>query len=315
MDVSIIIVNYNTKHLCCECIKSVIEKTNDLKYEIIVVDNNSQDNSVEYLVATFSDKIKVIVTDKNLGFGRANNLGFEYAKGKYVFLLNSDTLLINNAIKILFDFIEADDKIGVVGGNLYNTKGRGMHSYMREMPTLKNDKVPSIFVRVFRRLFFDKNNREFNATGLPMAVGYITGADMMVRRSAVEKSGLFDSEFFMYSEEVELTHRIRMQGYKVYSVPDAKIIHLEGASSGAKDKLNEFKEIARLNGKCLYYEKVYGKQSVLQCLKSSKKQNIRLIFHDMLLLQFKRLKIDRFRYSLTKKYFSQVKAGQEPYRG
>ena len=315
MDVSVIIVNYNTKKLCRDCIDSVIEKTEGLKYEIIVVDNNSSDNSAEYLKDVYSDKVKIITSDVNLGFGRANNLGFRYAVGKYVFLLNSDTVLINNAIKILFDFIDSNEDVGVVGGNLYNLNGKGMHSYMREMPSLKNDRVPNIFTRLWRRLRFDKNGREFNADGVIKPVGYITGADMMIRMSALNSAGWFDEEFFMYSEEVELTHRIRKLGYKVYSVPQAKIIHLEGASSGAKNTLNKFKEVNRLNGKCLYYEKVYGKEAVLPCLKITKFQNLRLILHDIILMRSKRLQSDLYKYKLAKDYYRQVKEGKEPYRG
>lgn len=315
MDVSVIIVNYRTKELCKDCINSVFEKTQGVDYEIILVDNHSNDGSAEYLRNEFGERIKIIESDANLGFGRANNAGFQVAVGKYLFLLNSDTLLINNAIKILYDFIDNNDQVGIVGGNLYSRDGGPMHSYVREFPSLKNDYVPNIFTRIWRKLNYSKNNREFNCCAQPMEVGYITGADMMIRREALEKAGPFDREFFMYSEEVELTHRIMSCGYKVFSVPEAKIIHLEGASSGAKTKLNEFKEINWLNGKCLFYEKVYGKPSVRKYLKGYVFQCFRVIVHDILMLQFKRLERDIYKRKLAKDYYRQVKEGKEPYRG
>ena len=120
MNVSIIIVNYNTSNLLKDCLCSIIEKTQFIEYEIIVVDNNSGDDSVAMVEQQFTN-VKLIKNNINLGFGKANNIGYTYAKGKYLFLLNTDTLLINNAIKILFDFMEdpKHSSVGSCGGNLY----------------------------------------------------------------------------------------------------------------------------------------------------------------------------------------------------
>ena len=104
MQVSVIIVNYNTKELTKQAIQSVFDRTEGVEYEIIVVDNDSKDGSVEELKKIFQNKITIIESKENLGFGRANNLGIKQSKGKYVFLLNSDTELINNAIKIFYDY-------------------------------------------------------------------------------------------------------------------------------------------------------------------------------------------------------------------
>lgn len=116
MDVSIIIVNYKTPELVVECIRSIREKTTGISYEIIIVDNDSKDNSLEIFSTELEEDIKVVVANENLGFGKANNLGAQHATGKYLFLLNSDTLLINNAIQILYQYIEKNNHIGVVGG-------------------------------------------------------------------------------------------------------------------------------------------------------------------------------------------------------
>ena len=129
MDVSVIMVNYNTLELTKNTINSVMEKTKDLNYEIILIDNASTDGSVEFFEKEYKDKIIFIKNNENLGFGKANNKGIEIAKGKYVFLLNSDTLLINNAIKILFDFMEKNKNCGVCGGNLFDIDLKPTHSF------------------------------------------------------------------------------------------------------------------------------------------------------------------------------------------
>ncbi len=236
MDVSVIIVNYNTLELTKNTINSVIEKIKDLKYEIILIDNASTDSSIEFFEKEYKNKIIFIKNDENLGFGRANNKGIEIAKGKYVFLLNSDTLLINNAIKILFDFMEKNENCGVCGGNLFDVNLKPTHSFLKKLPCLSSeiDFQLNFFGKFFRKISNRRN--DFNYSKNEKKVGYITGADMMIRKKVLLEIGMFDKEFFMYSEEAELTYRIKQKGYEVISVPQAKIIHLEGKSSIFKEK-------------------------------------------------------------------------------
>ena len=125
MDVSIIIVNYNTKQLLADCLNSIYEQTKDINFEVIVSDNGSKDGSIEMLKADFPQVI-LIENNANLGFGAANNRGLAIAKGKYIFYLNSDTILLNNAVKYFFDYFEENgdkENIGALGGNLLNTQG------------------------------------------------------------------------------------------------------------------------------------------------------------------------------------------------
>ena len=235
MDVSIIIVNYNTLELTKNTISSVIGKTKDLNYEIILIDNASTDGSVEFFEKEYKDKIIFIKNNKNLGFGRANNKGIEIAKGKYIFLLNSDTLLINNAIKILFDYMEDNHNSGVCGGNLFDLELKPTHSFVEELPSLKTE--INILKRAISKLTGgNKKRKDFNHSNIEKEVGYITGADMMIRKSILDRVGLFDKDFFMYFEETELTYRIKKLGYKIMSIPTAKIIHLEGKSTIFKEK-------------------------------------------------------------------------------
>lgn len=244
-EISIIFVNYNTSSVLCDSIDSVFAKTQNLTFEIIVVDNNSNEDITQILSQKYGTKVQCECLNENIGFGRANNHGIKLATGKYIFLLNPDTILINNAIKILSDYLDMNPNAGVVGGNLY---------YSNMMPAASYEiKLPSI-----RTLLLGNwsKNRCFNATDTPIEVGYITGADMMIRSSVLTKTGFFDSDFFMYAEEVELTYRIHKAGYKSFSVPQAKIIHLEGTSFEFSNKRMGM----QFHGRKLYFAKCYGRK-------------------------------------------------------
>lgn len=236
MDVSVIIVNYNTRQMTSECIDSLFEKTFGIDFEIILVDNGSTDGSKEYFEK--DKKIKYIYSNENLGFGRANNLGFKYSSGKYIFLLNSDTLLINNAIKILKDFLETNSHASIVGGQLYNIEYIPVHSYSMLFPSVKWEL--DIFLNgSITTWLLKKNQKTLKERGY-MQVAYITGADMMIRRSDIDMFGFFNPQFFMYFEETELTMRFSKNGRYAYFYPEAKIIHLENASfkiKAAREKM------------------------------------------------------------------------------
>lgn len=252
MQVSIIIVNYNTRNLLENCINSIKTYTIELNYEIIVVDNASSDGSEEMVKKNFPE-IKFVQSGANIGFGRANNLGISLAEGNNLFFLNSDTLLINNAVKILSDFVDKNTNIGVCGGNLFDINLKPANSFNRIMPGiwLELDGILSSFPS---KLIFGKN-RSFNFTENVIDVAYIIGADMMINKKVLSNIGLFDDNFFLYFEETELTNRIKKAGYKICNVPFAKIIHLEGASLDNNYAKIEFYNSSRK----LYYSKIYNK--------------------------------------------------------
>lgn len=227
MDVSIIIVNYNTLSLTKSCIDSIFEKTEGIKFEVLLVDNNSTDGSLEFFSA--DSRIKYIYNDTNLGFGRANNLGLSYANGRNVLFLNSDTLLINNAIKILSDYLDNNIEVGGCGGNLYYEDLTPNMSFVRHYPSLIWE-VNALFHGIPARLLM-YDNTMFNYSSVPCAVAYIWGADLMIRKELLDRYGAFDEDFFMYFEETELCYRLTKIGYKIMSVPQAQIIHLNGKST------------------------------------------------------------------------------------
>ena len=242
MDVSIVIVNYNTSALLKDSLLSTFEKTTGLLYEIIVVDNASSDDSVVMLRRDFP-QIRLIESKENLGFGRANNVGAQVATGNYLFLLNTDTLLINNAIKILFDFMEEHQDVGACGGNLYKADMKPNFSYSLYFPTLF-----SIFC--YRsRLSFLLNNEYFNDTGKAKDVAIIIGAGLFLRKKVFDALKGFDPSFFMYVEDGDLCYRISKINFRVVSNPGAKIIHLQGASSSTV-----FKYTMEVAGYSIYFK-------------------------------------------------------------
>lgn len=253
MDISIIIVNYNTLPLVIDVIRSIKKNLLDIKYEILLIDNDSKDGTREYFSTNNIEKLKFIPSCENLGFGRANNLGIKKAKGKYIFLLNSDTLLIDNSVSIMFRYMEENEDIGVCGANLYNKKMEPVHSYGRKIPGLFYD-FNEIIKKIYTKIV-DKR-LDFNYSNKIKEVGYITGADMFIRKEVLDLVGGFDEDFFMYFEETELSSRIKKMGYKIVNIPAAKIIHFEGASFEFKE--NRFRMSNESKHK--FFKKVYGEK-------------------------------------------------------
>lgn len=274
MDVSIVMINYNTFELTKNAINSIFENTKDINYEIILIDNASPDNSGEKLNNLFEDKIIFIQSGDNLGTSKAFNIGAKKSKGKYVLWLNTDILFKDNFIKVLFDFMESNSNCGICGGNLLDFEGKPTHSFKKYLPNAKTIKKEKSLLYIKR---FNKNNikksLEYNFTNSPMEVGYITGADMMIRASLFNEIGYFNEEIFMYAEETEFTYRVKQKGYRIYSVPNAKMLHLEGASLGKSFNINRFK--FSNNGICIYLKSCYGDKEVIKylnvCLKKYQK--------------------------------------------
>lgn len=261
MDVSVIMINYNTFDLTKNALESIFMHTEGLLYEIILVDNASPDGSGDKLRDLFGNKIIYLQSGGNLGTSKAFNLGLTRISGKYVLWLNTDILIKENFIKKLFDYMESDPNCGICGGNIYDFKGKPAHSFRKIFPCLKEErKDKSVFLAVLRKIFCRPYYNQFNYTGLPMQVGYVTGADMMIRSELFQKVGGFDEDIFMYSEETEFTWRVvHDAGMTVVSVPNAYLLHLEGASFvGKKDGFSQFRFTNGLHGSCVMYTKCYG---------------------------------------------------------
>lgn len=256
MDVSVIFVNYNTVSLLKDAIDSVFEKTRNIQFEIIVIDNNSSDNSSEILKEIYGDKIVFFQLQDNIGFGRANNEAIKIAKGRNVFLLNPDTILLNNATKILSDYLDNHLDVGACGGNLFDENKNPTISFSRMLPSF-SDELNQLFFNFPYKILFGKN-WEFNYTGRELDVACIIGADMMLQKKVFELVGGFDADFFMYHEELELAYRIKKAKYRIVSLPSAEIIHLEGKSiSCSFDRKKKM-----LNARNLYLSKTHNKLQI-----------------------------------------------------
>lgn len=241
MDVSIIIVNYNTKALLKDCINSILQHTFGIDYEVIVIDNASVDDTQKMIEEDF-DWVKLIANEKNLGFGTANNQGAEIAKGEYLFFLNSDCVLLNNAVKIFYDFMEKqnhDGSIGAVGGVLLD-KNLKMNSSFQKFPKIYDmlyDSFGSYFVGILKPSEKKSNRMNYATVKEPyLEVGFVVGADIFIPTGLFKQFNGFDETFFLYFEETDLQKRMANEGYKRVVINGPEIIHLIGSSTDSSKK-------------------------------------------------------------------------------
>ena len=237
LDVSVILVNYNTTDLLIQAVRSVFDKSKGFSYEVIVVDNNSKEKPEEKLRECFGDKVVYIQLPENIGFGRANNEGIKMAKGRNVFLLNTDAYLVNNAIYILSDYLDQHPKAGSCGGTLLTADLKPTYSYHRVPYGIWSYEL-SVLTLGLSRYFVTRPF--YNTSQKPIKVGNVSGANMMLRHNVLDEVGMFDPDFFMYCEESELSWRIRKAGYSNVNVPQAQIVHLEGRSSFIQERRKFF---------------------------------------------------------------------------
>ena len=248
--VSIILVNYNSTQYLIDAVKSIHKQCSDVDYEIIVVDNASPDNGAALLRKTFGDKITLVENTENVGFGGANNVGYKASQGEYVFFLNPDTLLLNNAVSIFLDFMKMhkEEKIGGIGTILSDAQGQPINSYGHFITC---DSVIKSYSKQKH-----KEKPTFNEQAFP--VDFITGADLFTTRSVLEEVGMFDTRFFMYCEEVDLQKRMADAGYKRIIIPKARILHHDGGSYAKIRNRSARRRLQYGRSQIIYIKKHYG---------------------------------------------------------
>ncbi|MBN1950609.1 MAG: glycosyltransferase [Bacteroidales bacterium] len=232
MDLSVIIVNYNVKHFLEQCLHSVYKSSDNLSVEIIVVDNNSVDGSCQMVHEKFPDVIQ-IENKKNLGFSTANNQGIKIAKGNYVLLLNPDTIVQEDTLFRCFEFMENNPLAGSLGVKMIDGKGNFLPESKRSLPT------PAVsFFKIFGLSALFPKSKIFGRYHLGYldkeqvhSVEVLPGAFMFIRKKVLEEIGLLDETFFMYGEDIDLSYRIILGGYKNYYFPRTAIIHYKGEST------------------------------------------------------------------------------------
>jgi hypothetical protein len=224
MNLSIIIVNYNTRNLLQDCLKSIYTLySKPYTLEVIVVDNSSTDGSLQSINSLKWPNLRVIANKKNEGFARAVNQGLKQAGGKYLLLLNSDIFVKKNALDKLIAFAKNQPQVGVIGGRLLNPDG-SLQGSCFYLPT---------FLRIIREFWFNGPstlNKYVPLGDKPVEVEAVSGAVFLIPKKVLSKVGFFNERYFMYFEDLDYCRRVRQAGFKVYYLPGAEFIHEHGAS-------------------------------------------------------------------------------------
>ncbi|MDH4070400.1 MAG: glycosyltransferase [Ignavibacteria bacterium] len=266
MQLSIIIVNYNVRQFLENALASVRKGTDGIETEVFVVDNASDDGSVEMVKAKFPE-VQLIASDKNLGFARANNLALTKARGRFLLLLNPDTILQEDTLRVMIRFMEKNPDAGLAGCKILNPDGSFQLSCRRSFPT------PWVsFTKVFglSGLFpgsrlFGRYNLTYLNPDATYPVDAVSGSFMFLTREAYEKVGGLDESFFMYGEDLDYCYRIRSSGFRVYYVHETQIIHFKGESTqrSSIDEIEVFYEAMRV-----FVRKHYGHSFLLSAFLS-----------------------------------------------
>ena len=250
MDLSILIVNWNTRDYLLNCIRSIM-RTEGSSWEVIVVDNGSHDGSGAEVKRLFPT-VRLIENDSNVGFAKAANQGLQKVSGKYALLLNPDTQVKNEVIKQLVSFMEAHLDTGVAGAQLLNTDGSKQNS-IANFPTLATELLNKSLLKWLFPKKFPGKGRDYSE---PIEVDSVIGACMMVRRHAVEQVGLLDENYFLFFEETDWCYRMKKLGWRIYHVPYAKVFHFQGKSAEQDKKRSK---VEYFRSRYYFFKKNRGK--------------------------------------------------------
>ncbi len=233
MTLSIIILNYKSKNLTRECVRSVLDSKLPDEYEIIVVDNGSNDGVKNMLDEQFGGKIKFIGLEKNVGMGAGNNAGIKTSVGKYVMILNPDGIVLENSILELIEFAEKNPKAGIIAPKIINPDGTHQVSV---------HKFPNFLMPFYRRTFLGKTNRgkeylekyvvDTIPQDRPSLVDWVFGPAFLARRDLIDAIGGYDERFFLFFEDTDLCRRVHEYGLGVWYVPSSNVIHFPHRLSG-----------------------------------------------------------------------------------
>lgn len=260
MKLSVIIVSYKVKFYLEQCLLAVKKATADIESEIYVVDNHSNDGSVEFIAERFPD-INLISSNHNNGFSRANNIAIRQCSGEYVLLLNPDTIVGERSIKEVLKFMDAHPKAGGVGVKMLNADGSCAKESRRGVPT-----VATSFYKMTGLCACYPHSQRFAHYYMghlpwdkPAQIEIISGAFCMLRHSALDKIGLLDEDFFMYGEDVDLSYRLLKGGYENWYVP-VEILHYKGESAHK----SSFRYVhVFYNAMLIFFRKHYGNKAAI----------------------------------------------------
>lgn len=251
MDLSIIILNYNQEKLSQICLENCQKQISGLDYEIILVDNNSEEKNKKYLISLKEKypQVKFIFNKENLGYAKANNEAIKKAQGEYILILNPDVIILNKAVSKMFEFLKKNEKVGVVGPQLLDPDHSIQYSCYR---------FPKIYTPIARRTFLSKYNffkkelqrylmLDFNHQEIK-EVDWLIGACLMFKKEVFNQINGFDKRYFLYFEDVDFCRKLKKHGYQVIYFPESKVIHFHrrlSADSSCFPSL--FKKITRIH--------------------------------------------------------------------
>lgn len=256
MDLSVVIVNYGTFELTKNTVNSILDYSYPFTVEVIVVDNNSTDDSFSKLKEYFNDKVKFIASNENNGFAAGNNIALRQVNSKYILLLNSDTIVWQNTLENIYKFMEDNPNVGACGCQVLLEDNSLDKACKRSFPNVKNS-----FFRLFH-IPTKSSDDNYNLDNLDddgvYEIDCLTGAFIFTRKEVLDEVGLLDETFFMYGEDIDLCYRIKKAGWPIVYYGKEKITHFKGASS-KKQRPKLIYEFYR--AMYIYYKKHHAKDS------------------------------------------------------
>ncbi len=254
MDLSIIIVNWNSKDYLKRCIRSVLDSTQGIEYEIVVIDSGSFDGCGEMLKQEYP-QVRFVQSEKNIGFAGANNAAFKVSNGRNLLFLNPDTEIEGLAIGALYCELTTLQNVGVVGAKLLNTDGSIQTSCIQAFPTVLNQLLDFDVLRTaFPRSGIWGTRSLFEGGSAAREVDAVSGACLMIKRSLFESVGMFTADYFMYSEDIDLCFKVRQAGRMNYYVPSAVVVH-HGGTSSSKSSIGGFPDVMMLESRWRFFRR------------------------------------------------------------
>jgi N-acetylglucosaminyl-diphospho-decaprenol L-rhamnosyltransferase len=262
MDLSIIIVNWNSKEYLKKCLQTLYANVHDIEFEIVVIDGASFDGCDVMLAENYPD-IHFVQSYKNSGFAKANNEAFKVAKGRNLLFLNPDTEVKSGAIYEMLNHLNKNEDVGIVGAKLFNTDGTIQNTCIRVFPSILNQILDAeVLIQNFPKSKLYGLAPVVKNTEIPISVDAVSGACLMIRRAVFEFIEMFSTEYFMYSEDIDICYKAMRYGWKTHYVPKAIVVHHGGGScSGAKETV--FSNVMMLESRWRYFKKY---KSVIYCL-------------------------------------------------
>ncbi len=306
VDLTVIIINWNSCTFLRECLESLEKNPPEFSFEVIVIDNASFDGSAEMVRREFPG-VRYIQSDENLGFSRGNNAAAATSAGRIFLFLNPDTKILGNALATMKECLDSHQDAGILGCHILNSDGSVQTSAVQAFPTILNQMLDADVLREWfpqSRLW---GNAPLFSRGVdPVIVDTVSGASLMIRRDVFEQIGGFSTNYFMYSEDVDICHKAHLAGWRTYYLPTASIIHYNGQST--KKKPSYFPNLMQQESRFIYFSNMRG-YLYAQCFRASRipVALIRMAIIALLIgLSFNSERRQRLRFSMGK-WFSILK--------